>query len=148
MTSRTNREAGLWDVAHDRLSPYGRLARVETPLTEAGFPDIVYCLLGVAGVLELKRLRAWPVRPTTPLRVPHLTAEQVAFLEGWARAPANGIARMLLQVGTDYLVLDHVGARAVRDGVATRAWLGIFALARGEGAFPTRDAVKALTRRL
>jgi hypothetical protein len=79
--------------------------RVET--TVEGFPDLPYCLYdGIAGLLELKVRDAWPVRPSTPVRIPHFTHQQKTFLEDWVAC--GGDAGVLLRVGkghkADYLL--------------------------------------------
>ena len=135
-------EADLWNVTRKNLAPYGMLVRIESPLTRLGIPDVSYCLLGNSGWLELKALKSWPLRATTPLRIAHLKLEQVLFLEGWTRA--RGRADLLLKVDRTYLVLTPELVRTVYDRQATRETLEKRATAIGVGAFPTVAVLKAL----
>lgn len=139
-------ESGFWSVVRQRLSPYGRLQRIESHLTAQGIPDVVYSLLGHSGWLELKHLAAWPKRPTTPLHVPHLKLEQVLFLEDWERHPSRGRAHGLFQVADDYLLLAPAWVRRVHERSATRTDLLAHAAAHGAGSFPTVAVVRALTK--
>jgi hypothetical protein len=63
-----------------------------------GTPD-VNCL---AGWIELKWKRNWPVRPTTPLRLPHFTSTQKRWL--LKRHALGGNSWLLLQVKRDWLL--------------------------------------------
>ena len=136
-------EAQLWSTVKRHLSPHGQFVRIESPLTERGIPDVAYCVRGVTGWLELKELDTWPKRTTTPLRVGHLTLEQMLFLEEWERN--LGSAYGLLQVERDYLLLSVAQVRRVHERLATRAELITEALAFGTGKFPALEVIAALT---
>lgn len=91
---------------------------VETPETGAGLPDVEACAPAgpwdqPAGWLELKQLKAWPRRATTPLRLPHLTLRQARWLH--RRALASGRCGLVLKVGPGHWFV------ASPQGV-TRAW--------------------------
>jgi hypothetical protein len=135
-------EAALWTTLRRGLSPYGVLARVENALG-SGTPDVAYCLNGHAGWLELKRLVAWPVRPGTPLRVPHLTAEQVLWLEAWVKA--RGAAWCLLQVGGTYMLLDPAMTRGVYERRLTQSDLRGGAAVVGGPHLPVDELLRCLT---
>ena len=135
-------ERSLWLTTRAHLSPFGRLVRVETPGTGGGVPDVVYCLVGRAGWLELKELDTWPVRPTTKVRIDHLTLEQVLFLEGWEAA--GGSAHLLLQVGRQYLLLPPKIARAVHARELTRVEVEAAAVVNSTGKFPRGAVLRAL----
>ena len=137
-------EANLWAALRRGLGPYGALIRVENALG-SGTPDVAYCLNGCAGWLELKRLIAWPVRPTTPLRVPHLTAEQVLWLEAWVKA--RGSAWCLLQVGGTYLLLDPAMTRALYERRLTQGDLRGGAAVVGGPHLPVAALLRCLTGR-
>lgn len=139
-------EHALWTTLRSNLSVYGRLQRIESPLVK-GIPDVIYCLLGQTGWLELKELGAWPVRPTTNLRIPTLELEQILFMETWEAAPSNGSAHLLLQVDRTYLLLNSKMARKIYERSAVRAEIEANALVRGEAKLPTRALVKVLTKR-
>ncbi len=66
---------------------------------QGGIPDISYA----NGWVELKAKGAWPLRPPTPLRIPHFTGEQRIFLAN--RTKAGGVADLLLQVGAEWFLL-------------------------------------------
>lgn len=138
-------EAALWSTVRRHLSPYGRLVRIESPLTEVGIPDVCYTLLGHTGWLELKEIPAWPVRETTPLRVPHLRIEQVVFAESWERA--GGRSSFLVQVGREYYLWGPGLARGVLERRVCRAGAVLGALAAGTGYLPTTAILRALTGR-
>lgn len=138
-------EANLWATVRRNLLPHGRLLRIESPLTEPGVPDVCYCVGGHAGWLELKEVAAWPARDTTPLRVPHLTLEQVLFAESWH--DASGACHTLLQVDRDYLLLDAAGTRAVYERTVTRTELiGELAVVYGRQTFPTTEVLFVLQK--
>ena len=139
-------ESAFWTVVRKHLSPYGRLVRLESGLTEPGIPDVAYCFLGSAGWLELKSVAEWPKRATTPLRIDHLTLEQVLFLETWTRHPSRGQAHGLFRIDHDYLLLDAPLVRAVLERQVMRAQLIKRAVVHGAGIFPTVAIVKALSR--
>jgi hypothetical protein len=78
----------------------------------AGTPDVNYA----DGWIELKSLEAWPVKGG-PLRVPHFTPQQKAWLV--RRHKAGGAIWMLLKVGTEWLLLEGKDA-AFLVGKSTR----------------------------
>ena len=139
------RESDFWATVRRALTPYGRVVRIESGSTASGIPDVSYCLLGHAGWLELKQVAEWPKRATTPLRIDHLTLEQVLFLEQWAAFPARGRAHGLFRVANDVLLLDAATVRCVFDRTITRADLLTQATVHGTGTFPTLAIVRALT---
>ena len=136
-------ERSLWGTLHRNLGPYGVIRRIENA-AGIGTPDVVYCLKGRAGWLELKNLHSWPVRPATPLRVPHLTIEQVLWLEEWVAT--QGRADTLLQVDRTYLLLDPVVTRRLFERALTQADIRAEAKVVGENRLPTQELLKWLTR--
>jgi len=72
--------------------------RVENPCLP-GTPDIEF----IGGWVELKKLDAWPKRPTTPVRLPHFTPQQRVWLT--RRMEKGGLSLLLLQVSSEYLLL-------------------------------------------
>lgn len=137
-------ERQLWHTTRTKLSIYGKVQRIESPLV-SGVPDVIYCLLQHTGWLELKEVGGWPARTTTTLSVPSLTLEQVLFSESWSSV--GGAAHLLLQVGPTYLLLDCVMMRKIFARQATQIEIELSALARGVRKFPTRAIVRALTVR-
>ncbi len=98
-------------LARAGLDPH----RVENVLSP-GHPDVDY----THGVIELKALACWPVRPETYVRVETLTGEQVAFL--CRRWRAGGRAFLLARVDRDWFLFDGDTARQVREGLTQSEW--------------------------
>lgn len=137
--SMPGRESDLWKHMKKQLlsavrsraaSPYHSiyLRRVENILND-GHPDVEYCYLGEAGVIELKQRREWPKRVSTIVRLQHYTKEQQNDLKD--RILAGGRVALLLQVAEDYLLFTDarvliVGKviRAELERAATRIWQG------------------------
>lgn len=86
--------------------------RVENPCLP-GTPDLNFA----EGWIELKAVKEWPKRETTPLRVPHFTQQQRVWLT--RRHEKGGLALLLLQVADEFLLLSGVDA-ATLLGNATR----------------------------
>lgn len=141
-------ESLLWSGSvRPQMISFGQLKRIED-LIEKGTPDVIYCLRwlderAVMGWLELKKLREWPSRKETIIRLPHLTPEQVAFHERWGRAGAPCF--LLAQVATDFLLFRWDVLRRVQAGLA---WMEFTSLAvvHGRNKFPTRDILRCLTK--
>lgn len=90
----------------------------------AGVPDVNYLF----GWIELKQVREWPKRDTTPLRCDHFTPQQRRWLA--RRHKAGGAVYVLLKVAREWILLDgevaveHLGrtTRAEIYNVAAGAW--------------------------
>lgn len=136
-------ERSLWATTRRNLALYGVLQRIESPIIK-GIPDVVYCLLGHTGWLELKELDEWPKRATTTVTIKSLQLEQVLFMENWVRS--RGAAHLLLQAERDYLLLDAETTRKIYARSITKLEIELSAVARGSSKFPTTAVVKALTR--
>lgn len=151
-------ESNLWQTVKRELGRFGVLERVENRLA-TGTPDVVFHLWRRdqyahyahtwcgAGWLELKSRPAWPKRPGTPLQVPGLTVAQTEFLLRWARpgCPGNGLAYLLLQVASTYILLAPGTAKALRQFGGTRPQLIKSAEVFSEGRFPTMEILQCLT---
>lgn len=94
----------------------------------SGTPDINY----VEGWLELKWLKAWPVRPGTVVRLPEFTPQQRLFLLN--RCRASGEARFLLRVGREWILLPGIWSALRLGKTATKAEI----LAAAERYWPAR----------
>ena len=90
-----------------------RMTRLEV-ISEIGVPDAFYSMedLPGGGFIEFKRLREWPKRPTTPVKIKHFSQEQRA----WMMLNGPWIERVFLhlQIGRDHMlfpwcVTDEVG---------------------------------------
>lgn len=114
--------------------------RIESPMTE-GNPDVNY----LCGWIELKYAHRWPTRPLTPLRLPHFTKAQRAWLT--RRAHAGGCAFLLLQVGGnsnevgEEWLLFHGATAYLKVGKVDRQTLYLLACARWTRR-PTRDEIQ------
>lgn len=141
------RESGLWKTFKANLSPFGKVKRLEDSL-EAGTPDVIYTLANmrdrrrVMGWVELKQLPAWPVRDSTPVRINHLTLEQVIFAEEW-----EPHVYMLLGVGReDFALLAPGTVRAIYERRLTSEGVFMESEVFSRGKFPTGEILRCLTR--
>lgn len=95
------------------LEAAGILTTHHEDLLNTGVPDISYSHL-VHGWIELKYAEAWPKRASTPLRLPHYTKEQKAWL--LRRGRAAGHCWLFLRVGrAEFLLFDHERAQHVGE---------------------------------
>lgn len=94
----------------DKSKSMIRLNRVENQISN-GFPDVFYSvrspvvICGTNGVIELKFLKSWPVRPTTVVKLEHFTKEQKSFLFENGQIAQKGHF-LYLKVDTDYLLYE------------------------------------------
>lgn len=124
------------------LSPYGRLVRVENPAAP-GTPDVYYSFPGGRrGWIELKHLDDWPMRHDTPIRIPHLTLDQVMWMEEETRM--GGRAFLLLQIRRHYLLLLPPTVRLVWSCQLNGPELIFSALVVEEGSFPALEVAQFL----
>lgn len=109
-------------------------------LVGVGTPDVNY----VGGWIELKVLEKWPVRPSTPVRLPKLTQEQRIWLaRRWAR---DGQAHLLLAVAHEWLLFTGISSfHAV--GYLNRQDLYDEAVAHWEKAPTSQELLEALRKR-
>lgn len=100
-------EAAFWGTVKDALFGWDPV-RVETSEKD-GIPDVNH----VHGWIELKQEDEWPVRPDTPLRVPHYSQQQRVWHK--RRCLAGGRCHVLIKVKNDILLFwgdvaaDHLG---------------------------------------
>lgn len=144
------KESGLWATTRENLSPHGKLVRIETA-TSLGVPDVAYVLtrpkpgsIAATGWIELKKLDAYPVKPSTPITIARdkLTKDQVDFARDWETA--GGRAYMLLRAPPWYLLFDAAGIRGVWERSVTAADGPAVAKAAGMGRFPTGAILRVL----
>lgn len=142
------KESGLWATTRENLSPFGKLVRIETA-TALGVPDVAYALrrpkpgsIAAVGWIELKKLDAYPVKPSTAIVLDKLTKDQVDFARDWEAA--GGRAFMLLRAPPWYLLFDAAGIRGVWMRSVTSADGPAVAKAAGMGRFPTGAILKVL----
>lgn len=85
------------------LRPLGAMAVENSAMP--GTPDVYY----MHGWIELKECDNWPKRDTTPLRLPHFTKWQRAWLK--RHAHLGGTCFVLLKVGElEWFLIDGVVA--------------------------------------
>jgi hypothetical protein len=141
-------ESLFWSEDVSKLKNFGVVKRIED-LLDKGTADVVYCThfdqneRARTGWIELKRLRSWPARPDTLVRLPHYTPHQANFLVRWGRAGAG--AFLLARVGNDYLLWPWQSAKAIQAGLP-KAKLTALAVAVGRGIFPLRDVLREVSR--
>lgn len=120
-------EHALWRTLQGKLRnvPQFIFQRHEDKFSE-GIPDTSFSGMGHNGWIELKFAAKWPVRATTPLRLPHYTPEQRIWLR--EHGEAGGRCWLFLQVGNEYLLFDWRASQQV--GKATRVELYNLAMAK------------------
>lgn len=106
-------EATLRRYIREGLHKCGLLTAHHEDMLNVGLPDLSYSGNGVHGFIELKWVEAWPVRSTTPLRLPHYTKEQRHWL--LSRGRSGGHCWLLLRVGKEHLLFDHERAQHVGE---------------------------------
>lgn len=136
-------ESDFWRSIRPKLSPYGRFKRIEDRAA-AGTPDVYYCIRGAAGWIELKFIPKAPTRPTTCLRIEHLTLDQVTWLLD--ETNAGGRAWLLMQIEREYFLTDAAVANQIYHHQLTMDNLRIAAAVCAHGAFPTTEVLKCLIK--
>ena len=99
--------------------------RIESHSTNAGIPDLVFADGKKVGFIELKFLKDWPKRETTPVRIRTFTPYQRSFLTKWSKF-GSGTCFLLLRVGKkEFLVFDtFVGiGELTKQEMIEKAWL-------------------------
>lgn len=139
-------EASLWALVRNKLSPYGRLLRIEDSLSR-GTPDVAYALrrqnIVIEGWIELKHLNHWPAGEQTPIIAPSLTIEQVIWQEEHFRY--GGRSCMILQIGASYLCLKPTAIRVLYERSFTCESIRQTATICSEQKFPTVKMLEVLT---
>ncbi len=109
---------------------------VENP-AHPGTPDVNY----VEGWIELKYLKAWPVRPYTTLKIRCFTPQQRVWLN--RRCRRGGNAFFLVRVADDWLLYDGTTA-ARRIGRMDKEEMFERSLLHCRKTLRTNDLIKAL----
>lgn len=138
-------ESDLWHTLRDRMKMHGHFERIEN-MVGRGRPDVNYCIRSVEGNIELKQISTWPVRPESPVAIPHYTPQQRI----WARqrVAAGGRVYVLLEVVRPlptYILLRAEWSRVYLGKTATQAEVRANALVLGSGAFPAAAILKELS---
>jgi len=97
------KESTLWRRFKTVFGSTGHWVRIENDL-QAGTPDVNGRQDGGGADiwLELKHTHYWPKRSTTPVRLPHLTGEQIRWLV--RRGVAGGQCGILWQIEHEYFL--------------------------------------------
>jgi hypothetical protein len=109
-----------------------------------GVPDVSYSALQVNGWIELKECHEWPVRSETVLRIKHYTEDQRGWL--FRHGERGGYCWLLLQVGKDYLLFNHLQAQGV-GATYTRQDCFEKCTASWQGELPLLKLLEILTRK-
>lgn len=107
-----------------------------------GIPDLSYGARGVNGWIELKRVLKWPKMPETPVKIDHLTANQVNWLK--KRGRRAGHCYILIQVDAEYFVFPFHEARRVRAGI-TREKFSEFCVLHMSGSLDPDKLIECIT---
>lgn len=141
-------ESLFWIEDVSKLKNFGQVKRIEDLLGK-GTSDIVYCVRFLdtdrprMGWVEIKRLREWPKREDTLIKLPHYTTDQAKFLKRWGRAGAG--AFLLARIEDDYLLWGWKDAETIQTGLPKSRLLAL-TVARGQGTFPLRDVLREIAR--
>lgn len=137
-------ESSLWRLAKKHLSAYGHIVRVENPVGP-GTPDVHYCLMKKAGWIELKAIKAWPKRKTTPVRIRHYSVEQRLWHKQYGETGGRMFILVRIDETKEYFLFDWDWAHR-NLGSVTRAHWYKNAVVSGKSRFPTAEILKALTK--
>ena len=102
-------EAGLWDYLRNGMGAAWESQRHEDRLS-MGIPDVSYSI-SCHGWIELKDREDVPKRASTPVTLPHYTADQRNWLERHGKR--GGRCFILLQVANEYMLFDWRGTACV-----------------------------------
>lgn len=139
-------EAALRAIVRKNLSHFGRLYRIESPIT-SGIPDINYLLRfpinakAVSGWLELKEEEP-PKRASTPIRIKSLTFEQVFWHEDYTNS--GGRVYTLILLGDNYVLVNSRQLKELYERKMTLSDLREKSLIFAEKHFPVSGILKAL----
>lgn len=113
-------ESGLWNTIRKNLkgTPGLHMERIEN-VVGVGTPDVNICHEGKEAWVELKLIRSFPKRSTTPVRIPHFKEEQLYWIQ--ERAKAGGRAWLFVQVqGEGYFLFGPETAAQIFRGELTQ----------------------------
>jgi hypothetical protein len=143
------KESAFWSTIRSHLAPFGKLVRIENTI-EPGTADAFYALRRPGrnavgqGWLEVKSIEAYPVRPSTPIRIEHLTKEQVDFARDWTAAGTP--VHMLLRAPPWVMLFDARGIRGVYERAVTANDGPAVARVAAMNKFPTGPILRELTK--
>ena len=97
-------ESGMWKTLYLHMRGLWHAQRHED-IYSSGIPDVSYAIDGICGWIELKYIKEWPKRPTTIIRVKHLTKQQRLWLRQRGKRCDNVF--LFLRVNYDWLLFRH-----------------------------------------
>lgn len=139
-------EAGYRATVKRHLSPFGKIYRVESPISD-DIPDINYLVhfpilsQAVSGWLELKEEEP-PKRATTPINIKSLQKGQVLWHREYALA--GGRAFTLIRLGRYHVLVDPATLDLIYKRLLPLSGLREKALVFEPGKFPTAKILSAL----
>lgn len=116
-------ESGFWNTIKRNIggTPGLHIQRVENGLSNPGTPDVELCLRGRTAWVELKLIKSFPARPSTPVKIKHFTEEQKTWLR--LRGMSGGKAWLFVQVqGVGYFLFDWKTAQLVGEMTQVDWW--------------------------
>lgn len=113
------RESSFWQQIKSHLPVSCHAHRVENGIN-SGTPDVELCYRGTTAWIELKYLPAYPKRATTPIRVDHLTSEQITWLQ--RRVAAGGNGWLFVRVVDDYYLFHPRELDDLKEGRNKEWW--------------------------
>lgn len=96
-------ESQMWRTMRDnihKVNPEAILRRIETGMTNVGFPDVYYAMYGVTGLIELKVVKEAPKKPQTPMTRLNISDDQIAFIGDVVNHNPN--TYVYVQIGSGY----------------------------------------------
>ena len=108
------RESDLWKKLKDGMGDRWVADRIENDVG-VGTPDVAYSTGGINGWIELKYIRSYPQRYTTPILIPHLTSVQCSWLR--RHGEAGGHCFLLIRIQNDFYLFSWRAAKLVKDGL-------------------------------
>jgi hypothetical protein len=133
------------------LRQRGVLIQRHEDMYSVGIPDMSYDIPGAegSGWIEIKRVKEWPKRDATTLKIQHYTPAQKAWI--YQHGCVNNRTFLFVQVEKDHFIFDHIWALKVGNltqaqmfQAATESWQGtinydILLEILREGACPRLD---------
>jgi hypothetical protein len=107
-------ETAMWSTMRMQMgkNKYWREATRHEDKLQEGIADVSYISSkGFHGWIELKKIKEWPKRKSTIVKIDHYTDDQRRFLK--RKGEAGGLTWLFLQVNRDYLLFNWSAAQDV-----------------------------------
>jgi hypothetical protein len=115
-------EQSAWTSIRPMLTGMGLDPHRVENVVGPGHPDVDYS----HGNIELKAVLDFPVRSSTPVRLPEFTGEQAGWLA--KRWEAGGLSWLFVRVGREWFLFDGWTALQVQRGLDAIDWRELSAL--------------------